>query len=674
MKSSKNFLFTNSCFMMMIFFIGFQLYGMKSTSGFTFKTKTRHGQLTQPMPTGYQTNVVWMTTSDGMIIEMPRWYVDQMVLLQVLFLGQEGKNSKNNPLNASMVTYEQLTLLQMALQNAVNPAKLQLFCNNLTQDERSDLINGATAVQAYGLLSLLMNIIFSPEIQEKLGASVVMQEGVIAPVIHYLQNITDEKIIFKNRNTVSCILFSHDGNFIVSGATGRQHNLMVWDSKTGAQKLDLVGHPLWVKCIAISPQDDLIVSGCSSNVNNLILWDYPFGEKKILIGHDAWLNCVQFSGNGKYIASGANGPEKNLILWDGKTGDLIKMLVGHAAQVNCVAFSPDSDYIISGSNGDDNNLILWNIKTDEKKVLVGHNSSVMCVAFSADGNYIISGAVGEQDNLILWDGKTGALIKKCEGHGKNVLTVAFSPDSNYVVSGSYEEKNNLILWDVKKRELFKVLDGHDTGVNCAVFSPDGDFIASGAFGPQKNLILWDGRMGRLIRIYEGSEKNIRSIAFHPQGISFVSGAFCPQNNLIEFNLSQVRIFNFMATQLNIAQARLLYRLYWGKINNEPVILEKMDLDYQIYLTLPYDVQQVVKKFFPFELVSDIVEKQIQKKMNEYRLSLFYTQATLFSKARKKTHDEKVKAVKDAMQNLDKNSISYQACERLLIELEQEAAF
>jgi hypothetical protein len=131
--------------------------------------------------------------------------------------------------------------------------------------------------------------------------------------------------------------------------------------------------------------------------------------------------------------------------------------------------------------------------------------------------------------------------------------------------------------------------------------------------------------------------------------------------------------NYISTKLNLAQARLLYRLYLAKINHTPVILDTKDLDYQIYLTLPAGVQKAVKAFLPFELASDITENAVQEKIKELRSLLFYNHSYLFGTSEKK-HNEKLKAVKDAMQKFEKNSVAYKACKELLIELELEEAF
>ena len=153
------------------------------------------------------------------------------------------------------------------------------------------------------------------------------------------------------------------------------------------------------------------------------------------------------------------------------------------------------------------------------------------------------------------------------------------------------------------------------------------------------------------------------VAWSPDGRHIVAGLLGA--NLILWKFIDPQALSYIANNLNIAQARFLYRLYLAKINNVPVILDPKDLDYQLYLTLPTDVQKVIKVFLPFELASDIIEKQIQEKMNEYRLKFIKTDATIA---------DIIKTVKILMKDLDKNSVDYKACDRLLIELEREAAF
>jgi hypothetical protein len=594
--------------------IGVRLHSMKPST-FTLKSR-RHGiPVDQPR---YKSEIVWVKTSDGMILEVPQWQIDQSKVLQVMFVHQKGGNSKDNPVNASMITSKQLELLQEALQKASNLEIFRKFYASLSGVQQKSLLVDAFTLEMQGLASLIISYMFPIEVQQQMGAAALQQAGIIDPVIQYLKK-NSEQIPVYHKGPIVSVALSSDGNRMISGAAGIDHNLILYDLKAHKPIKDLVLNTFPQPCVAFSPDGQYVIAGALRFVDNLILWDGVTGEEiRIVATAGSMVECVAYSPDGKYIVSGSS--DKNLILWDIRTGKKIKTFKGHTAVIKCVAYSPDGDYIVSGSS--DNNVILWNSSGKQIKILEGHKERVNCIVYSSNGKNVVSGS---SDNLILWNVETGKQIKVLKGHTGAVECVAYSPNGKYIVSGSRD--GNLILWNAQDGQQINIFEGHAGAILCVAYNPDGQYVVAGR--QDGTLFLW--------------------------------------------KLVDEQVLNLIATSLNLAQARLLYRLYLAKINNVPVIMDRKDLDYQLYLTLPINVQKVVKSFLPFELLFDVTEKMIQEKMNEYRLSLFYDYSYVFGKSEKK-HDKKVKAVKDAMQKFDTNSIEYKACERLLIELEQKAAF
>ena len=568
----------------------------------------------------YSSEPVWVKTSDGKLIGVPQWQIDQMKVLQVLLVHQKGKNSKSNPVVASMVTSEQLALLQEMLQKASNLEQFRQFYGSLSDDQQKSVLANALTLEMQGLASLVMSYMFPLEIQQQMGASIFQPAGIITPVVKYLENPENQKkVLGKHTAAVECVFYRPDGNYIVSGSDDK--SLIIWDAKTGKKIRVLEGHTNLVSCLAYSPDGNYIVSG--SVDKSLIIWDAKTGKKiRVLEGHTNLVSCLAYSPDGNYIVSGS--VDKSLIIWDAKTGEKIKLLEGHTLPINCVAYSPDGKYIVSGSA--DESLIIWDAKTGEEiKILKSqHKNAVSCVAYSPDGNYIVSGF--EDESLVIWNSITGESIRVLKGHTEWVGSVVYSPDGNDIMSASAD--GFLIIWNAATGEKIKILKGSQSFVISAVYSPDGNDVVFGT--EDHSVTLW--------------------------------------------KLIKPETLNYIATQLNIAQARLLYRLYLAKINNVPVIVDQQDLDYQLFTTLPADVQRVVKLFFPFNLVSvDRVEVEIEQKMNELRSSLFYTTFGSSGTYEKK-RNEKIKAVQEKMQKVDKNSVTYKACERLLIQLNEEEAF
>lgn len=673
---------------------------------------------------------VWVRTSDGQIVELPKWQIDQMKVLQVFFVHQRGKNSEKNPIDASMISYENLMLMQKALNIAGNLGEFALFCENLMPEQKANLINAAFAVEAIGLAALLAEETFSPEIQETLGTKTLQSASIIAPVMKYLQK--NQKKIFKKRaeeDYTDPVLFSPNGKYIIATTKGNinksiKQNLILLNEKTGEEIKQLIGFKYGLSCVAFSYDGNYIVAGAYmiADKPNLMLYDIHDLNKvvyKELETDTFWgIRCVAFSPNEmKFVSGGVGAGHPNLILWNISNIDKVtsKELVGHPffeeqQAIRSVTFSHDGKYILTASDGRKNNLILWDAKTGEIiKVLKGHYDDVRCVAFSPDDNYIVSCSKGKTNNLILWDAKIGEIIKVLEGHNDDVYCVAFSPSGDHIISGSSGNQKNLLLWDISpitiKNKIpnilftfknyeygnfpkdiilligqnlielskldinYQELKGYSYkheygtgGVYSVGFSPDGKYIVSYGVEEKFDLILWKTETAEKIRSENGGHSLYKTdMMFSPNSKSMVYPA---EHGLVLLKLVDPHTFNFIATKLNIAQARLLYRLYLAKINDVSVVLDPKDLDYQIYLTLPDDVQQVIKEFLPFEMASNVLEKQIQDKMNRYR--------PLVPGA---TIAEKIKMVKAALaRKTDKNSVEYKAFQSLLLELEMEAAF
>ena len=87
------------------------------------------------------------------------------------------------------------------------------------------------------------------------------------------------------------------------------------------------------------------------------IWDTKTGkELQQLIGHTDVVTSAAYSSDGKYIVSASW--DNTVRIWDAKTGKELQQLKGHTVYVNSAAFSPDGKYIVSASW--DNTIGIWN--------------------------------------------------------------------------------------------------------------------------------------------------------------------------------------------------------------------------------------------------------------------------------------------------------------------------
>ncbi|KAF9058728.1 quinon protein alcohol dehydrogenase-like superfamily [Rhodocollybia butyracea] len=285
---------------------------------------------------------------------------------------------------------------------------------------------------------------------------------------------------------IHSVAFSPDGKHIASGSF--DHNIHIWDLKTGEELQVFRGHTERVLSVAYSPDGKHIVSG--SGDKTICIWNSETGEElRVLRGHAQSVISVACSPDGKYIVSGSK--DKTIRIWDSEMGGEEKVLRGHTNWVQSVACSLDGKKIVSGSY--DQTICIWNLETGEElHVLQGHTHLVLSVAFSPDGNRIVSGSA--DCTVRIWDAGTGKEVgAPLEGPTDLVWSVAYSPAGKHIASGSHD--GTVRLWSAETRELLCVFEGHTDSVLSVAFSPDGKQIASGS--DDRTIRLWDVEMGRV---------------------------------------------------------------------------------------------------------------------------------------------------------------------------------
>jgi len=319
--------------------------------------------------------------------------------------------------------------------------------------------------------------------------------------------------------TITCLSYSPDGQYIVSGSYDR--TIRIWDVETGAGVGEpLRGHIGAVCSVGCSPDGQHITSG--SDDSTIRIWDVGTGTAvgMPLKGHSGGVRFVAYSPNGRHIASGSD--DGTIRIWDAKTGAVVgKPLRGHSSRVWSVAFSPDGQHIVSGSR--DRTIRVWNANTGAAvgRPLEKHTGEVLSVAYSPDGQHIISGS--SDSTIQLWDAGAGAAARKrFKGHAGVVWSVAYSPDGRRIISGSVD--CTIRIWDAETgAAVGKPLEGHTSDVESVAFSPDGRHIISGSV--DRSIRMWDAKTGDAVgNPLEDHSRGVWSVAYSPDGRHIISGS------------------------------------------------------------------------------------------------------------------------------------------------------
>ena len=554
---------------------------------------------------------VFVRTSDNKRIKIERWKINEMKTLLVLLEHQRNVNSVNNPIQATMVTSEELQLVSDALEN-ISRGEFESFFGLLIDEDKLQfrgelehgqtifsleggkirkLINAADRVQATGVSALCLGSIVPSDLQKNL-----LIPGLINPVIEYFKSSE----VLGNKPGSGEVAFSPDGNKIM--AYGRGNEIVVWDITSPSNIIHTslkrdVYHEFTTA--RFSPDGRHIVASYFPQqriYNEIVLWDISTKEiKSQILQTTTIVNGIEFSPDGKKIVSGNRPTQINsssINLWDVSDPNNIihKTIEGHG-DTSAVAFSPDNKMLATSSRG---SLTFWDISNFEEVKLVkrvGIPDIVDTILFSPDGKKMLSCGrffmlwldLDEPEKM-----GTQASLRISSITGL-VKSAAFSPNSDMFVSGGETHnprgqrfKSGLVLWNIvnPKEIKYKYLEDF-YHIYAVAFSPDGKRFAAGyqprllfPLDPRKSgLVQPQPRPSELrgyLTLWDISNPEEPKYTILPGHTAVTSVAFGRSGrSLVSIGDGIVRLHRYLLfleeeealNKCNFAQAQFLYNLY-----------------------------------------------------------------------------------------------------------------
>jgi WD40 repeat protein len=325
-------------------------------------------------------------------------------------------------------------------------------------------------------------------------------------------------------------VFSPDGQFLVTGNTGRENDITVYE----VGKWEIIKQfpaPAAVeilRSVDVSPDGRFIAAafeGVRPPPNlwsgSLIVWDFESGKELHRHQPRSAVYIAQFSPAGNCLVY--NSGFRDFTLLEVETWSARGVLNGSADYPASLAFDPQTGNVAYVPWG--NNVEFRNLENGKViRTFHGHTGDVRSISISPDGKVM---AITSRDgSMKLWDIETGEEIWRKESSSP---IVALSFRDNTVLLSCSDKTLNVRKWLVTTGGWETILPAESEVYNNVIFHPTEPILASRFFG---TIEFWD--------ISEGELKT--QIEMRPWHLSFSSdGAYLAS---VDSPVDSVTIINY----------------------------------------------------------------------------------------------------------------------------------
>ncbi|MDA0196187.1 MAG: caspase family protein [Bacteroidetes bacterium] len=383
---------------------------------------------------------------------------------------------------------------------------------------------------------------------------------------------------------ITCLEFSSDGKFLVSGATGG--SIAFWDTSDWSEIKTIDSHEDDVYDIALSPDNQYLVSVGKDEkahfwevfedkplytlateagsvsfarfhpIENLIfsggtrltfstesdfaknrikVWNITNGQLAGYWNHNGGAKFLSFTPDGKNIFTGF---DKNIIQWDFESTEKVNQFETTHGEIYDLKVSLDGNILAAGDIG--GNVTFWNLQNPSASgSYISDPTGGTFIDISTDSKLIASG--GTNDAIHIYDIGSHMEVNQFPTGHEFVESISFNKENTEVVVSGYDKK--VIGWNTSTGQETKSfqtdalmiqvddhtnkrfsLSGDDFEVVVSSdISPDGKKLVYGS--RDQNAYLWDYEGGFLINILEGHQNVVTDVGFSPKGSMVLTGSY-----------------------------------------------------------------------------------------------------------------------------------------------------
>lgn len=298
-------------------------------------------------------------------------------------------------------------------------------------------------------------------------AELVREQHLRPAPVHYAQPVP-----------VTALAFNGDGSRLASSG---YHEVLMWNSATGALVRRVGGMPERINSLAWHPKGNVLAvgGGTPGQWGTVALVDVAHSYVvRLLCDLPEVVLSVAFDKDGSTLVAGCG--DRTMRLFDVSTGKEKRILRQHADWVQSVALNPGGTLLVSASR--DRTAAVFRTGTWEHEATFReHDTPLYTATFAADGTRVISSARGR---VLAWHPEKANLrgsFAEVGGEARQIIAGSFG-----IAVGC--DDGAVRLYQGEGGMPWFTLRAHRDAVQALAVSSKGDMLASGAADGE--VILW----------------------------------------------------------------------------------------------------------------------------------------------------------------------------------------
>lgn len=237
-----------------------------------------------------------------------------------------------------------------------------------------------------------------------------------------------ETIIQAHETPVRSMVFTHSGNFLISGDDAG--NVRYWRTNLELVKSS-AAHRESVRQLAFSPTD--LKFATASDDSTVRVWDFArVTTEHVLAGHGGDVRAVDWHPSKSILVSGSK--DALVKLWCPRSGRVLGTMQGHKGTVTAAQWNQNGNWVLTGSR--DQTCKVYDIRMQaELATFTGHGKDITQVAWhSLQEELFVSG--GTEGSLCFWlAGRPGPQAELSAAHEGSIFATAWHPSGHLLATG-----------------------------------------------------------------------------------------------------------------------------------------------------------------------------------------------------------------------------------------------